>query len=114
MVRAEVVLFELSATAVTETGGRPVPLPGAVGAAAGRKETLAGGLALDLGGDDPGGDRDDPTEIESSPVVVESPDGQALVIVGYDVHNAAGVVAGSLACAATISSARSARRFGPT
>lgn len=44
----------------------------------------------------PDGDEDDPTEIETSPVVVDGPAGQ-IVVVGYDVHNApterAGVVA---------------------
>ena len=45
----------------------------------------------------PDGDTDDPTEIETSPVVVDGPDGRPLVIVGYDVHNAPGVRAGVVA-----------------
>ena len=36
----------------------------------------------------PGGDDLDPTEIETSPVLVAGADGRRLVVIGYDVHNA--------------------------
>lgn len=42
----------------------------------------------------PGGPVDDPTEIETSPVVVDVPGRSQTVIIGYDVHNAPGVRAG--------------------
>ncbi len=44
----------------------------------------------------PDGEDDDPTEIETSPVVVDGPDGQ-VVLVGYDGHNTPGVRAGVVA-----------------
>lgn len=45
----------------------------------------------------PGGPADDPTEIETSPVVVDVPGRSPTVIIGYDVHNAPGVRAGLMA-----------------
>jgi polyvinyl alcohol dehydrogenase (cytochrome) len=35
----------------------------------------------------PDGGADDPTEIESSPLLVDGPDGEPIVVVGWDVHN---------------------------
>ncbi len=35
----------------------------------------------------PRGGPDDPTEIESSPLIVDGPDGDPIVVVGWDVHN---------------------------
>ena len=48
----------------------------------------------------PDGGDDDPTEIETSPVVAEGPDGP-VVLVGYDVHNAPSARSGVVAVDAT-------------